>query len=114
MAHLFISDASRVNQTSHKISPNLDYGFQRVDSSRVLLLRGGIPRPIGEFPGKFESSKLSRDNLSREIGRSESFPAEIFHGPALWGVPLFWECHRHPLKKALDQSPRTAEIPRSW
>ena len=32
-------------------------------------MRGGNPRPIGNFPGDSESSNLSRDDLSREIGR---------------------------------------------
>ena len=39
--------------------------FGGLDSSRLLSLRGGIPRPIGNF----QSSNLSRDNLSREIER---------------------------------------------
>ena len=42
--------------------------FRGFDSSRILILSGGIPRPM-EFPGKFESSDLSRDDLSRVIGR---------------------------------------------
>ena len=41
-------------------------------SNIILSLRGGIPRPIGICLAKFESSNLSRDNLSREIGRIES------------------------------------------
>ena len=40
------------------------------DSGGILILRGGIPRPIRGFPGKFESTNLSRDNLSRETGRN--------------------------------------------
>ena len=44
--------------------------FRGFDSSRILVLRAGIPRSIGEFPGNYESTNLSRDNLSREIGRS--------------------------------------------
>ena len=38
------------------------------DSSVIFILRGGIPRP--GFLGKFESSNISRDNVSREIGLS--------------------------------------------
>ena len=41
--------------------------FRGFDSSRVLSLSGGIPRPIGKLPGSLESSNLSRDVLSREI-----------------------------------------------
>ena len=55
-------------------------------SSIILIVRGEIPRPIREFPGKFESSNVSRDNDSREIGctgntdtRSQS--PQSFSGP---------------------------------
>ena len=40
--------------------------FRGFDSSTILDSRGGILRPIGCFPGKFESSNVSRDNVSRE------------------------------------------------
>ena len=43
--------------------------FRGFDSSIILTSRGGIPRPHRGFPGKSESSNLSRDNVSREIGR---------------------------------------------
>uniref|UniRef100_UPI00404996E8 hypothetical protein n=1 Tax=Flavobacterium sp. TaxID=239 RepID=UPI00404996E8 len=42
--------------------------FRGFDSSISLMFRGGIPRPIGSFPGRSESRNLSRDNLSRETG----------------------------------------------
>ena len=45
--------------------------FRGLDSSTILTLRGRIPRPIRGLPGKFESTNLSRDNLSMEIGRAE-------------------------------------------
>ena len=45
--------------------------FRGFDSSIIIILRGGIPCPIGKFPGKIESSNLRRDNLSREIGRNQ-------------------------------------------
>ena len=54
-------------------TPNLPaniVGFRGSDSSIILILRGGIPMSIGSFPGKFESSNLSRRNVSRRIGRS--------------------------------------------
>ena len=46
------------------------------DSNIILILRGGIIMSIGQYPGMFESTNLSkdhlsRDNLSREIGRTE-------------------------------------------
>ena len=46
--------------------------FIGFDSSILLIVRGGIPRPIGKFPGKFEPSNLSRDNVSRETGRRQA------------------------------------------
>ena len=50
-------------------STNIMY-FRGFDSSIILIIRGGIPMSIGDSLGKFESSNLSRDNVSREIGRS--------------------------------------------
>ena len=38
------------------------------DSNRILILRGGTPRPMGNYPGDFESTSLSGDSLSREMG----------------------------------------------
>ena len=45
----------------------LDFGG--LDSSRILSLRGGILMSIGNFPGNLQSTNLSSDYLSREIGR---------------------------------------------
>ena len=46
--------------------------FRGFDSSIVLIWRfqGWNSQAHSGFPGKFESSNLSRDNLSTEIGRS--------------------------------------------
>ena len=41
--------------------------FIGFDSSIILNLSCGVLR---EFPGKFESSNLSRDDVSGEIGRT--------------------------------------------
>ena len=41
------------------------------DSSIILMLRGGIPRYVGNFPRSFEPTNLIRDNLGGEIGRLE-------------------------------------------
>ena len=41
--------------------------FRGFYSSIILILSCGIPGPIREFQGKFESSNLSRDKLSAEI-----------------------------------------------
>ena len=43
--------------------------FRGFDSSIILLLRGGIPRPARICSGYVESTSLSRDNLSRDAGR---------------------------------------------
>ena len=50
--------------------------FRGFDSSIILVSGGGIPRPMGEFPGKFDASNVSRRNVSRRIGRTGSgFPS---------------------------------------
>ena len=45
--------------------------FRGFDPSRISILRGGILMSMGNFPGKLESSSLSREILSREIGRRQ-------------------------------------------
>ena len=42
--------------------------FRGFDASRILILRGGVLMPIGDFPYIWVNES-SRDNLSREIGR---------------------------------------------
>ena len=44
--------------------------FRGFDSSTVLIYRGGILRPIGDFPESLSQAIVSRDNVSREIGRT--------------------------------------------
>ena len=57
-------------EDSRSIAPGTDnlrtktLDFRGFDSSRILSLRGQR-----ESPGNFESTNLSRDTLSREIGR---------------------------------------------
>ena len=46
----------------------LDFGG--FDSSRILTFKGRNSQAYRGFSGKFESRNLSRDNPSREIGRS--------------------------------------------
>ena len=44
--------------------------FRGFDSSVILILRGGIPRFIGNFRESLSQAMLViRDNVSREIGR---------------------------------------------
>ena len=50
-------------------SPYYHYGFQRVWLKHNLNSKGWNSKDQRAFPGKFESSNLSRDNVSREIGR---------------------------------------------
>ena len=51
-------------------SPYSNYGFQRVRLEHNIL-RGGILISM-IISRKFESTNLSRDNLSREIGRTRT------------------------------------------
>ena len=48
--------------------------FRGFNSSIVLILRGGTPRPVGNF-SEILSRNLSREILSGEIGRSKSIAA---------------------------------------
>ena len=43
--------------------------FRGFDSSIILILKGWNSQAHRGFPGKLESSNVSRDNVSREIGR---------------------------------------------
>ena len=52
--------------------------FRGFDSSIILILTGWNSHVHRGFPRKFESSDLSRDNLSREIGRRCTMPAGRF------------------------------------
>ena len=53
--------------TANLRTKNMD--FRGLDSNIILLLRGEILMST-EFPGSLESTNLSRDNLSGEIGRT--------------------------------------------
>ena len=43
--------------------------FRGFDSSIILIIRGGIPRPIGDFPESLSQAMLVGCNVSRRIGR---------------------------------------------
>ena len=63
------------------------------DSSRILIVRGRILMLMREFPGKFESTNLSRDNLSREIGgRLRGHPLQRTGAMARWRVAQWHWC----------------------
>ena len=54
-------------------TPNLPTNivdFRGFDSSIMLILRGGIPRPMGDFPESSSQAMLAGCNISREIRRS--------------------------------------------
>ena len=54
-------------------TPNLPtkiVDFRGFDSSIVLIQRGGIPRPIGDFPESLTQAMLVGCNVSRGIGRA--------------------------------------------
>ena len=57
--HLFIRPIPHINIV----------GFRGFDSSVILILRVGIPRPIGDFPESLSQAMLEGCNVSREIGR---------------------------------------------
>ena len=50
--------------------------FRGFDSSRILVFKGWNSQAHREFPGKSESSNLSGDSLSGEIGRSFKPPQQ--------------------------------------
>ena len=56
-----------------------------------ISFQGWISHVHGEFAGKFESSNLSRDNLSREVGRTtyrsgDGTPEALTNRPARPGA----------------------------
>ena len=65
-------DANKVTnskpQETYSQSPYTDSGFQWVDSNTVLILRGGIPRPIGSFPKSLSQAILAGIILVGRLG----------------------------------------------
>ena len=58
---------TRWRDTAAPKLPTRTLDFRGLDSSRILVLRGKIIMSTGNSPEVFESTNLSRDNLSREI-----------------------------------------------
>ena len=56
-------------------SPYLHCGFHRVWLKHNLNFKGWNSQAHRQFPGEFESSNVSRGNVSREIGRSAVWTA---------------------------------------
>ena len=60
--------ASEISTTANLRTKTLD--FRGLHSSIMLFFWGGILMSMGDFPEYFESTNLSGDNLSGEIGRT--------------------------------------------
>ena len=68
---------SSVGGDQTALTPNLltkIVSFRGFDSSVISNLRGGIPRPIGDFPESLSRAILVGCNVSREIGRKMTTP----------------------------------------
>ena len=57
-----------INSTANLPTNIVD--FRGFDSNIMLILRVGIPRPIGDFPESLTRAMLVGCNVSREIGRN--------------------------------------------
>ena len=62
--------AAQSGQSAYGQSPYYDSGLRRVWLKRSLNFKGLNSHARREVPGIVESTNLSRDNLSREIGRT--------------------------------------------
>ena len=72
--------------------------FRGFDSNIILSLRGGNSQAHREFPGNLESTNLSREILSREIGRkltrSGCWPSTKSRGGGWAGCPSSGDVRR--------------------
>ena len=62
--------------------------FRGFDSSIILIPRGGIPRPIADFPESLSQAMLVGCNVSREIGRR--LPGPLAHHRHLYTSANTW------------------------
>ena len=74
-ADIFFPGLMRRSCGSTKVPPTANLrtyimDFRGFDASIILIVRGWNSQAHRKFPGKFESNNLSRDNVSREIGRT--------------------------------------------
>ena len=67
------------------MSRGFDSGRILISRAGILMSMGGDSHVHGELPGNVESTNLSRDNLSREIGRT--FPKNLC-GTAECTIPV--------------------------
>ena len=71
-------------------SPYWHSGSQRVWLMHIIRFKGWNSHAYRGFPGSFESTNLSRNTLSREIGRTVRASACVFW-PGLCRVDFAWE-----------------------
>ena len=87
-------------QTAADLRTNI-FDFRGLDASRIFILRGWNPQAHRDFPGNVESTNLSTDNLSREIGRknleSQGFDPAILRGGSPRPMGDFPETRTHIL-----------------
>ena len=65
-----------IKQLPHNVNnlPTKILDFRGLDSSIILICKGWNSQAHREIPGKLELSNLSRETLSREIGRMAHRP----------------------------------------
>ena len=73
--------------------------FRGFDSSRILIIKGWNSHIHREFPGHLKSNNLSREILSREIGRSS-----VTSAGARSGRRLLAACELHNIQYNLAYS----------
>ena len=69
------SSSSSSRSNSKNSAPNLPTNimdFRGFDSSVILILRGRIPRLVGNFPESLSQAMLIGCNVARESGRTPS------------------------------------------
>ena len=69
--------------------------FRGFDSSIVLMLRGGIPRPIGKFPESFSQAILIGVILVGRLGVTESTRGQPASQQPLTAIIRFVMMHVH-------------------
>ena len=98
---LWITLDASLGATANLRTKILDFGG--FDSSRVLILRGWNSHVHTELPGKLESSNRSRDNISREIGRTIIITTSIIYH-RLYIIYYIWYIMYHYILLSLSWS----------
>ena len=87
-------------QTAPNLPTNM-VGFRGFDSSIMIILRGEIPRRIGDFPESSSQAMSVGCNVNREIGR-QRLTANLGAGNC---VPWTWELHPLKIQDLLQSTP---------